>query len=384
MVVHAGAREDPKGREGLAHLVEHLVGENIPGLTFLQVQKRFETLGGWGSFGTTGYLSSMYTFHFPDEEKSIQEALTLFGQMLLLGRLTHKIEEEKSVILREYHEKYAHSEERAWALQGRPALFADHPRLTSFASAIGVLDEWMQATPEELQAFYDRYYVPRNISLVCIGSMPRETVLQMLQDTPFSTHKLGQRTRIAPAFSPPPPHTHEQVTHLSEFSLLAPSQATLTCEWVIPLHFTIQCVRILCAMLEEIFIEELRYKRSLTYDVRINYEFWQDCYTLSIRVEIPPDALETAKDILWQGLRSICHAQEKFLEARKEKIQCIYRMDYSGYHLLQAAMSDLDAHHRLLSFSEELQHLEQTTFTQIVELAEYLTPERQFRFIMLP
>ena len=55
VVIHAGAREDPPKREGLAHLVEHLIGENIRDLTFSQVQKRFEELGGYGWFGTTSY-----------------------------------------------------------------------------------------------------------------------------------------------------------------------------------------------------------------------------------------------------------------------------------------------------------------------------------------
>src|SRR5579875_390806 len=384
VVVHAGAREDPPGREGMAHLVEHLTSENVAGLTFSQITKRFEALGGYGWFGGTSYLATKYTFHLPDERRNIHEALTLFGQMLLQGRLTHKIEEEKMVILREYHRKYEHTLARTWALQGRPFLFEHHPRLKSFASAIGIPDEFLLSTQEQIQAFYDAYYVPKNMSLVCIGAISGPDLLPIVLETPFSLHKAGQRNIIPGAFAPQPPQKHEQVIHTSEFSTLAQSKAVCTFEWVIPLHFTRQCVRMLCDMLEEALTEELRYKRSLTYDVSVDYEYYQDCRTVHVHFEIPPDAVETAKDILWQRLHATFLAQERFLEAKKERMDCIYRMDYSGYDLLEAVTEDLEGYHRLISFTEELQQVERTHFSDVLALADYLTPERAFCFVMLP
>jgi predicted Zn-dependent peptidase len=138
-------------------------------------------------------------------------------------------------------------------------------------------------------------------------------------------------------------------------------------------------------MLEELLTEELRYKRSLTYGVDVGCEYWQDCRTLAISFEIPPDARAPARDLLLQVLQSIPdHAYERFLEAKREWLACIYRMDYSGYQLLNATIGDLEQYHRLISFSEELQYIEQTTFDHIVELASYLTSERQFSFFQIP
>lgn len=385
MVIHAGAREDSPGREGLAHLVEHLVGENVKGLTFPQLEKRFVAMGGYGWFGTTGYLSTKYKFHFPNEEDKIQEAFHLFGQMLLLGNLSQHIEEEKAVILHEYHRRYEHNQARAWSLQGRPFLFENHPRLRTFDSAIGIADEFMKASQEEVQCFYDHYYVPHNMSLLCLGPMTMQTVLDLLQQTPFSALKPGQRTRFSAAFSPRPPRIQEKTVRLSDFSTLTQSTANCNFEWVLPLSFTRHVVRIFCDMLEEILTEELRYKRSLTYGVDVGCEYWQDCRTLAISFEIPPDARAPARDLLLQVLQSIPdHAYERFLEAKREWLACIYRMDYSGYQLLNATIGDLEQHHRLISFSEELQYIEQTTFDHIVELASYLTSERQFSFFQIP
>ncbi len=123
----------------------------------------------------------------------------------------------------------------------------------------------------------------------------------------------------------------------------------------------------------------------MTYDIDAGYEYWQDCHTLSIHFETPPDMVETAKNIVLQVLRSIpAQGSERFLEAKQEWLHCIYRMDYSGYQLLQATMADLEQYHRLISFSEELQHIEQITFDHVVDLALYLTSERLFCFTLLP
>jgi predicted Zn-dependent peptidase len=247
-----------------------------------------------------------------------------------------------------------------------------------------VPDEFIQCTPEELQVFYDRYYVPSNMSLVCIGSLPRISVLRMVQETPFAMQKSGQRMGIPAAFSLGPLQKQEQIIHLSAFSPLASETAACTFEWVIPLHFTTPCMRILCDMLEELLMEELRYKQHLTYDVSVRDEYYQDCHTLRIHFEIPPAALERAKDTLWYVLRSIHRSQELFLEAKRERIHCMYRMDYSGYDLLEAALGDLEDYHRLISFTEELHLLEQTQFSNVIDLADFLTPQRLFCFVLLP
>lgn len=191
ILVHAGAKEDPAGRSGLAHLVEQLVGENVGDLTFAQLEKRFQALGATAHFGSTSYLSTSFDVHLPASEARIQEALVLFGTMLLEGHLTRNVQEEKAVILHEYHIDYPHAFARSWALKGRPWLFEQHARLNSFHSTLGVLEEWMPCTQPDIQTFYDRYYTPANMSLVGIGALSQDRLLHLLQNTPFVCSKPG-------------------------------------------------------------------------------------------------------------------------------------------------------------------------------------------------
>jgi predicted Zn-dependent peptidase len=384
ILVHAGAKEDPAGRQGLAHLVEHLVGENVGDLTFAQLEKRFQALGATAHFGSTSYLSTSFDVHLPACEARIQEALALLGTMLLEGQLTRNVQEEKAVILHEYHLTYPHAFARSWALKGRPWLFESHPRLNSFHSTLGVLEEWMSCPQSEIQAFYNRYYTPANMSLVCIGALAQDRLLHLLQQTPFAALKPGERTPLPAAYVPRLPSRQEQVIHLSPFSQLVPEQASCTLEWVLPLHFERYQVVLFADLLEERLTEELRYQRCWTYEVSVSSRYYQDCRVLTVHYEVAPERIAEATDLVWQILGQIPHTPERFRRAKQERIDAFSRLDCSGDDLLKVVLDDLAYAHRLIPFAEELYHLEQTDFAAIVELAAFLTPERHCSFILRP
>lgn len=386
VVIHAGAQKDPGDLAGLAHLIEHLVGENVRPLAFSQLERMFKILGGYAWFGATSYVSTEYKFHLSNDPSKISQALDLFGQMLLLPKeLSHHIEEEKTVILREYHQYYEHDKARSWALGGRPWLFEHHPRLQSYHSPLGVPDGFMSSTKEDIQAFYDTYYVPQNCSLICIGALGRQTLLSLLQDTPFAVQRAGQRNLPPGPFSPQVPQKREHIVHLSEVSQLEQWETEISFEWVLPLRFQRRCVQMFCDLFEEVLTAELRYHCQLTYSVTVTHVYYQDCRTLKASFKTTPDAGEKAQDMFWQALRSIDQEEERYHEIKRETLASIYRMDYSGYDLLENAMDDLAEYHRLISFHEELQQVQSIPFEQVRELAHYLTYERRhFCFILQP
>lgn len=385
VVIHAGARQDPTGRSGLAHLVEHLISKNVTPLTFSELERVIKSLGGEAWLGETFYASSEYKIHVPNDEQNIHQALDLFGQMLLLPKqLTQGIEEEKTVILREYHQRYEHEQARSWSLQGRPWLFENHPCLQSYHRPLGTPDGFLGSSRQDIQAFYDAYYVPQNCSLICIGSLERRTLLHIVEDTPFSVQRAGQRNLLPGPFFPTFPQKREQIVHLSEYSQLTQWEAEISLGWVLPLHFERRCIQLFCDLFEQRLTEELRYQRQLTYGVDVGSTYYQDCWTLHVTWKTAPASVGQARDIVWHVLHSLDREEEKLSEIRQETVWSIRRMDYSGYDLLESAMGDLAAYQRLITFTEELQQIEGTTFEQVVELARYLTYERHFCFLLLP
>ena len=382
-VVHVGAREDPVGRNGLAHLVEHLVSENVEDYTSPELKRRLKSLGGNGMFGSINYLSTSYRFFLPDHLPALDEALSLFGSMLLTAQLTRAIEEEKVIIGREFHLQYPHVQEYQWQLQASRALFVNHPSLTRYDTALGSLEEMSQCRQEELQAFYDQYYVPANISVVSVGHVSLEQIVQALQRSPFGRAKRGQRNQLPAPFSVLPPSEPELRVSMGQYMTLPLAQAQCTFTWVLPVTVEMVHVWLLRTLLEAQLTNELRHQRQLVYGVEVCSEYYQDCRTLSIDLEVPAEAIGMTKDLLWQVL-SLQDAHERFEETKTDLLNQLLRPDYSGLGLIRAIMHDLETFHRLVSIEEERQAVANTSFADLVQLASWLTAERLFSFLIVP
>ncbi len=104
-LIHSGAAQDPIGLEGLAHYTEHLVSENAS-MPLKDIEAFFQAAGGFASFGSTSFSSTNYKFFAPKQKKFLEEALILFGTMLLKETLKNRVEAERAVILQEFSRKY--------------------------------------------------------------------------------------------------------------------------------------------------------------------------------------------------------------------------------------------------------------------------------------
>jgi predicted Zn-dependent peptidase len=367
----------------MAHLVEHLVSENVEGYSYEELDKYLRSLGGYGSFGSTDYLGTSYRFFLPDEETALSKALSLFGQMLITAQLTRGIEEEKTIITREFHAEYPFRQEHTWKLAGKRALFASHARLRGFSTPLGTPDDFQLSTSEELQAFYDQYYVPSNISVVSIGHLSLQRLVDALQKSPFGRQKRGQRNPLPVSFSPIPPQTHEYVVHMSEWSQLPYTQAQCEFSWALPTQFDDARLWILRNLLQEQLTHELRIVRGSTYEVSVYWRYYQDCSGMTIAVEVPPEAIPTTQEIIWNILdRSL--DEEIFHGAKQWIMNGLLRPDFSGEELLHHAMNQLITDQHLESLSEQFHQIERVTFEDIQEVAACLTSKRQFRLIVRP
>jgi predicted Zn-dependent peptidase len=351
--------------------------------SYKELDNYVKSLGGYGSFGSTDYLGTCFHFFLPDEETALTSALALFGQMLITAHLTRGVEKEKAIITREFHAEYPFRQAHAWKLASKQALFASHPRLRGFSTPLGTPEAFQQCTIEELQAFYDRYYVPSNIGVVSIGNLSLHCLVDALKKSPFGQQKPGQRNPLAAPFDPLPPQNHECVIHLSEWSNLSYSAAQCEFTWALPTRFDNACLLLFRRLLEEQLTHEIRQLRGFTYDIAVGGRYYQDCQDLIITIETPPEAIPTVHEIVEDVLdRSL--DEETFHGVKQAIMNSLLRPDLSGEELLHLAMDDLIADQRLQSFSELFHQVVKTTFEKMKETASYLTPERRFSLIKRP
>lgn len=195
-----GAKDDPPGRAGMAHLVEHLMFEFRPtaGGPTLWDQFRATALetNAWTTWDATHYSATV-----PIER--LDEVIALEGRMLTatcdqLDDAT--LARERDVVLAENRERGPDDGALYRAIYGDA-----HPYARPISS-----DEIAQATRAEVCAFIGAHYAPGRASLVVTGDFAIDHVRQVVGRT-FGPIK---RTATAPVLETPAPRLAGQTTRL--------------------------------------------------------------------------------------------------------------------------------------------------------------------------
>ncbi|MBM4369075.1 MAG: insulinase family protein, partial [Deltaproteobacteria bacterium] len=191
--VHAGAALDPDGKEGTAHLVEHLLFEAADSAgTF---SERVDAEGGWAnawtSYDDTLYLTSV----LPTE---LRAALALEGQRMTRPLDASALDQERAVVADELRLR-AGLEPGARLVSGlHGALAAGHP----YGRPLGGDDASLAAIgAADVTAYFEAHYGGSTMQLVIVGPHDPRDVLPVVK-----TAYAGLR---ADAASPPPPRLPE-------------------------------------------------------------------------------------------------------------------------------------------------------------------------------
>ena len=384
IVVHSGGREDPVTMPGLAHFVEHVISQNIPNRRPDQLREFFETCGGRADFGSTDYLSTRYKFVVPADPAIFREALVIFGSMLLGVRIEKDVERERKVILREFNERYPFLKKLGWDMSVRKALFKGH-RLETWNRSIGRPEGFLSTTEGDLQDFYDKHYVPANISLVVVGGLPTEEVITELEKSPFGIRKDGIRNLIPQPFNQIPiPAQQAMTVKLSDYVNLKVDQAEYKATWAFPADFPQQAHRVFDQVLGQVLFEEVREKRGLAYSIGTYCTGFHDVNEYVIGGRISPDATPVIDEIVRKCISMVTSRRDLFDRKLKSMKQKCLMIDLTGQSLASKSADDLESDHRIIPMQEVRDELQKVEFEQMAEAASLLAVERQYTFITCP
>jgi len=195
VVVRAGSAVEANTR-GIAHYLEHLV---------FQGTKRYPTaLGPEAALEQAGGVSNAVTsrdmIRFQASAPSSQ--LSLLVNVLADVALAPKLDErsfrnERSTILAEIQQD---EDNPLYTLFGRAydLTYRTHPYRHA---PTGSIDDVLGLTADDVQAFYQRWYVPNNMSVVLVGDLTQEQAMQLMQQA-FGAAKSAKLPDLPPAEAP--------------------------------------------------------------------------------------------------------------------------------------------------------------------------------------
>jgi zinc protease len=180
-IVDVGSAQDPVGKEGLAHLVEHLTFRAKPdGKLQRSNLLSFAGAGSWNAF--TSHDLTRYVAIGPTE--ALPELLRIDGNLLLsplAGVDARAFEVERGVVKNELFERDEHGRSTAVETHLFGALYPQgHPYHRPVAGTEGSISA---LTLADAEAFVKQYYVPRNITLYVSGDVDLLTIQKVFDAT---------------------------------------------------------------------------------------------------------------------------------------------------------------------------------------------------------
>jgi hypothetical protein len=179
LLVPVGGRNDPRGREGLAHYVEHLLASDPGPLSSVSSDGELRLSAHGYANAFTWPTATVYVMNVGPE--SLESALSLLAERL--SRLTASeamADRERRIVQQEYYLRYGNN-------PGLRLMAGLRTKLGRTDPALG----WNSGTPESIssfdlssaQAFFDRWYRPETMTLVLSGPLDIDDVRAVAERT---------------------------------------------------------------------------------------------------------------------------------------------------------------------------------------------------------
>ncbi|HVJ90145.1 MAG TPA: pitrilysin family protein [Labilithrix sp.] len=198
---HVGSKDEAEQRNGFAHLFEHVMfqgSKHVPEDTYFRF---LEKAGASSINGTTNNDRTNYFETVPANQLELALWLESDRMGFLLDHADDKtFKSQREVVKNERRQNY---ENAAYGLVGqfiREELFPkEHPyhRLT-----IGSPADLDDATIDDVHAFFRRYYVPNNATLVLSGDFDRKKALALVEKYFGPIPRGAEVPRKKPAVTP--------------------------------------------------------------------------------------------------------------------------------------------------------------------------------------
>lgn len=383
-LIHSGAEQDLVGFEGLAHFVEHMVSGNT------EVSKKnmnvfFKDCGGIVSFGETGYFCTNYGFFVPIDKTILVKAFSMFGHMLLLARLEKFIERECKVIIGEFNRFYPVRFKFDLDVREHNVLYAGY-WLERFVRPFGNPESIVRITQDELQLYYDTYYTPANMSVVCVGGMQPSEIFDILSDSPFAVSKKGSRTLLpVPVADVVFPLETRYVFEASKHMTIPIEIGGYRSVAKIPGKINRRVVNIVKNMLDEVLKEEVRERRAWAYTIgsswqnlRYFYEFSINCSALAL------SAIDEVEEVVDVCIASIYDREDLFDQVKHRVIGRNLMIDLRGRDICDNVLEHLSCHQRIIPIRETVDDLRSVTMDDVRNVLKWLSPERRWTLIVRP
>jgi zinc protease len=233
-----GAADEPPGKSGIAHFLEHLMFKGTPSVPSGQFSKIVARHGGrdnaFTSLDYTGYIQSI-------SRDNLELVMRMEADRMVNLELSESdVLTEREVILEERRQRIDNNPSARMGEMAQAAQYLSHPY---GIPVIGWEHEMAQLSREDALAFYKTYYAPNNAILIVAGDVTPDEV-RGLAEKYYGPHKPNPDLKPRRRPQEPPQIAARRVLYHDPLvrepalrrSYLAPSRAAGESEHAVPLQ----------------------------------------------------------------------------------------------------------------------------------------------------
>jgi zinc protease len=379
--VKAGAIAEPWS--GMAHFLEHMIfkgTDRLPPGIFDQI---IENRGGM----TNAATSHDYAHYFINTAPAdLPDTLPHLADLLLNATIPDdEFDLERDVVLEEIRQSQDDPDG-----VGFEALMANlYPQHPYGRPVLGVVEELMTRSPQEMRCFHRAHYQPENMTVVVVGDIPQEQTLTLVNEA-FGTFP---PTAICPRpvvnAEPPMAEIRRQ-----EIELPRLEQARLMMAWTAPGvedlrgAYGLDLLSVLLAGgRTSRLVRELREERQLVYDIGGSFSLQRDSSVLMLTAWLEPEHLGQVEAIIGDRLSHL--AATPVTNAELTRYKRLLKNDYAFSIETASQIAGLYGYYNTIAEAElsavypaVLQSLEAEELQQLAE--QYLSPMRYAAVVMQP
>ncbi len=174
----AGAADEPPGKSGIAHFLEHLMFKGTDKIPAGQFSKLIAIKGGDDNAFTNQDVTAYFQRVAKDRLASVMEMEA--DRMVNLRLTENDVNTERDVILEERRSRVDNDPGSLLQEQMMAALYRNHPYGIPI---IGWEHEMRQLDREDALTFYKRFYSPENAILMIAGDVEPDEVRALAEET---------------------------------------------------------------------------------------------------------------------------------------------------------------------------------------------------------
>lgn len=391
IVLAYGGLNDPIGKEGLAHLIEHMLFQgtsSFPNKEKIRLAEKrifFDNLGAETSFNWIVFKSRFV-------HSSAKKGFDFFRDLIFFPLLKeHDLAEEKRVVLSEMWRAYKLSANIETTKIFREDFFGNHPMGRSADPLYGNEETIENISPDDVATSHAKYFDLGRIFFLFVGDVRMRDAILLAErfsvDVPRKAYEI-QRWR--PSSWPAPSILRREISSQKFMRSTSPvrNSIQISARRMLPKNANPFLNALISNIYGSLLNEKFRHEMKATYTVNVSLEKRMDHDYLDISLESDPHDSVKMQALLQESITKFGSSKKDALFFKKTHAMLLKRSalyEYSAEDIIKSSMKDIFFDGKIFTLEEFLQLKRGITFQEVAEyVARELSSDKLYWWILTP